>query len=188
MSRNNSQDGKMALLVALTGMFLYLTFSKSGRKLAASTGEYIMDLSDSALNVIKQFEGFSPKPYPDAQGFSIGYGHFIKPGESFTTITRDQAASLLRHDASIAAEAVKRLVKVPLNQNQFDALTSFVYNVGAEAFKNSTMLKKLNAGNYSEAAEQFSIWNKATIPGQGKTIIAALVDRRSNERDLFLSA
>lgn len=182
------ENTKIILLIGLSSVFAFLVFSKSGKRLAERAGEYIMELSDNALNVIERFEGFSPKPYPDAQGFSIGYGHFIKPGESFTTITRDHARDLLRNDAIIAANAVKTFVKVPLTQNQFDALTSFVYNVGVNAFKTSTLLRKLNAGNYSEAAEQFSIWNKATVPGMGKIVVSALTNRRSGERELFLTA
>lgn len=182
------QNTKIILLLGLSGIFAFLVFSKSGKRLAERAGVYIMELSDSALNVIKKFEGFSSKPYPDAQGFSIGYGHFILPHEKFTSITRDQASALLRKDAMIAADAVQRLVKVTLTQNQFDALTSLVYNIGVEAFKNSTLLKKLNAGNYSEAAEQFSVWNKATVPGMGKIIVSALSNRRSDERELFLTA
>ena len=142
-----------------------------------------MDFSDKGLDNIKRFEGFSPVPYKDAQGFSIGYGHFIKPGENLTAVSEGQARILLKQDAAIASAAVKNSVKVPLTQNQFDALVSLSYNIGITAFRNSTLLQKLNAGDYSAAADQFARWNRS----QGEQI-AALDRRRASERELFLTA
>lgn len=171
------------LLFGLIAGFVYLSMTKSGREAAAKAGEFIMNLSNNALNVIKRFEGFSATPYPDAQGFSIGYGHFIKPGESFTEISEEQATELLRQDAANAAAAVRDAVTVPLTQNQFDALTSLSYNIGVTAFRNSSLVKKLNAGDYSAAAAQFAVWNKS----QGK-VLPVLVSRRSDEQSLFMTA
>lgn len=183
-----NDNTKLAILFGLSAFLAYLVFTKSGKSLAQKAGEYIMNLSENAIDVIRRFEGFSDKPYPDAQGYSIGYGHFIKPGEKFTTLTEAQARALLRDDAGIAAATVKNSVTVPLTQNQFDALTSLVYNIGATAFRNSTLLKKLNAGDYSAAAQQFDVWNKATVPGMGKIVVSALVQRRADEKELFLTA
>lgn len=174
--------GKAWILAGLVGVLGYLTLTRSGRELAAKTGVSIMDFSDNGIEVIKRFEGFSAVPYKDAQGFSIGYGHFIKPGENFTAVSEAQARTLLKQDAAIANAAVKNSVKVPLTQNQHDALVSLTYNIGITAFRNSTLLKKLNAGDYSGAALQFARWDKS----QGE-VIAALSRRRANEQQLFLA-
>lgn len=176
-------SGKAWLLAGLVSVLAFLTLTKTGRDLAAKTGEGIMNLSGNALDVIERFEGFSQVPYKDAQGYSIGYGHFILPGENLTAITKGQARELLEQDAAIAEAEVKTSVKVPLTQNQFDALVSLTYNIGITAFRNSTLLKKLNAGDYTGAAEQFTRWNKS----QGETL-AALTARRADEQELFLTA
>lgn len=175
--------GKVWLLAGLLSVLAYLTLTKSGREMAAETGTAIMNFSDNGLEVIKRFEGFSPLPYRDAQGFSIGYGHFIKPGENLTAVTEAQARILLKQDAAIAAAAVKNSVKVPLTQNQFDALVSLTYNIGITAFRNSTLLKKLNAGDYSGAAAQFARWNQS----QGE-VLAVLSRRRADEQQIFMTA
>lgn len=88
----------------------------------------------------------------------------------------------MKNDLMIHCNNVEKLVIVPLNQNQFDALVSFEYNIGYNAFKTSTLLKLLNQKKYKEAAEQFLVWNK----GGGK-ILAGLVRRREKEKALFLS-
>lgn len=174
-------------LIALLG---WLTLTGRGRTVARMIGGKIVELSTAGLDKLKHEEGFSPVPYPDAQGFSIGYGHFILPHEKDTLkrITEDQGRELLRRDTLIASNAVKRLVKVPLTQNQFDALVSFVYNVGEGAFSKSTLLRQLNAKNYAAAANQFPIWNKMTTPAGTKVVVAALDKRRANEQLLFMSA
>lgn len=175
--------GKVLALAGLLAALAYLTLTKSGRDVAAQIGESIMKFSDNGLEVIKRFEGFSPVPYQDAQGWSIGYGHFIKPDEILTAVSESQAADLLKQDAAIASAAVSNSVSVDLTQNQFDALVSLTYNIGVTAFRNSTLLKKLNAGDYSGAAAQFARWNKS----QGE-VLAALTSRRANEQALFLTA
>ncbi len=172
-----------AALVLMLGLLGWLTLFESGKDFAKMIGDKIMEFSDNGIDAIKRFEGFSPVPYPDAQGFSIGYGHFILPGENLTKIDRAQAETLLRQDARTASDAVNQFVGVPLTQNQFDALVSFAYNVGVTAFKKSTLLRELNAGNYTSAAAQFARWNKS----QGATL-AALTQRRAAEARLFLTA
>ena len=119
----------------------------------------------------------------DEGGIStIGWGTTkgVKMGD---TITRDEADRLLLEDAQRFADHVKALVKVPLNQNQTDALVSFVYNVGPAAFGKSTMLKLINQGLLEDAANQFVRWNRA-----GDQVLAGLTRRRMAERDLFLRA
>jgi lysozyme len=142
-----------------------------------------MTLSAAGLDAIARREGFSAKRYRDADGYSIGYGHFIKVGESFAEpMEQTTARMLLLHDSNTAADAVRAYVNVPLSQNEFDALVSFVYNVGAGAFRTSTLLRLLNAGDYSGAAAQFDRWNKS----QGD-ILPALIARREQEKNQFLA-
>ena len=137
--------------------------------------------SDRGLNLIKQFEGFSAKPYVCAGGrWTIGYCHVILPDETFTEITEDEAIVLLSRDVMEAEGAVDILVKVPLNQNQFDALVSFVYNLGSGNLKSSTLLKLLNASDYDGAAKQFDRWVYA-----GGRQLLGLIARRKAEEDLF---
>ncbi|MGH2412338.1 MAG: lysozyme, partial [Microcystaceae cyanobacterium] len=120
--------------------------------------------------------------YLDSVGVpTIGYGHThgVYLG---MIVTRAQAEDFLKQDLSEAESAASQLVKVPLNDNQFSALVSFVFNLGAGALAQSTLLRELNAGNYTEAAEQFLRWTRA-----GGQQLAGLVRRRHTERALFLS-
>jgi len=142
-----------------------------------------MRISQAGIDLIKQCEGVRLHVYKDAVGkATIGVGHLIRPGESFTTITEAEAEDLLRQDVSAAERAISGLVKVGLSQNQFDALVCFVFNVGANAFKNSTMLRMLNERQYAGAAAQFGRWTKA-----GGREFEGLVTRRAAERELFLT-
>lgn len=135
---------------------------------------------------IAKMEGKRLQPYPDAGGYSIGFGHHIRPGENFSGgIDNATAIRLLAEDTRDATQAVLKLVKVPLNQNQLAALTDFVYNVGATKFSSSTLLKKLNAGDYGGAADQFERWNK--MVGQGGYVTSdALTQRRLGDKSMFL--
>ena len=142
-----------------------------------------MKPSERGLALIRQFEGLRLSAYKCPAGVStIGYGTTkgVKMGQ---TITRDEADRMLAEDAQRFADRVAALVKVPLSQNQIDALTSFVYNVGPTAFANSTLLRVLNAGLYKDASDQFLRWNKAA-----NNVIAGLTRRRIAERELFLRA
>lgn len=144
-----------------------------------------MKMSSTGLDLVKSFEGLYLKAYKCPAGvWTIGYGHTGKTfGKNITsgmTITKTQATKLLADDMKVFEKGVKALVKVPLNQNQFDALVSFSFNCGLGNLKSSTLLKKLNAGKYSEAAEQFLVWNKAA----GK-VLAGLTRRRKEEKKLF---
>jgi len=140
-----------------------------------------MQTSDAGLAQLGRIEGFSPVPYPDASGFSIGFGHFIQAGESFdTSITEPEARALLADDVRIAEDAINSLVDVQLTQQQFDSLVSLVYNIGAGAFRHSTLLARLNEGDAAGAAAQFAVWNKSN-----GGVIPALVNRRQREAALF---
>lgn len=149
---------------------------------AAAVGGAAMTqrLSYAGLQRLKQEEGFSHTPYPDHKGYSIGYGHLIRPGESLTYVTREQGEELLLQDVTWAEDAVSAAVQVPLSVNQFDALVLFAYNVGAPAFRASTLVRLLNAGDYAGAAAQFPRWVYAS--GQ---VNQTLVARRDRERALF---
>lgn len=117
-----------------------------------------------AIKLLKKFEqgpggSFASKVYQCSSGENtIGYGHVVLPHEHFETITEEEAEELLKKDIAIAEDAINRYVKVPLTQNRFDALVSFVFNVGVKAFKESTLLKKLNQGLYDEIDEELAKW------------------------------
>lgn len=142
-----------------------------------------MKTSEAGLKFIAQEEGTVLHVYLDPVGIpTIGVGHVLRPGESFPNgITKEQALQLLAQDVRIAEQAVLSNTKVPLNQNQFDALVSFVFNCGGGAYKTSTMLKKLNAGDYEGAANELPRW----VYASGKKL-PGLVARRNRERALFL--
>lgn len=137
-------------------------------------------LSAAGLGALADMEGFSATPYADFKGYSIGHGHLIRAGESLSYVTREQAAELLAGDVGDAERAVRTAVSVELSQGQFDALTLLAYNIGASAFRHSTLVRKLNAGDVAGAAAEFPRWNMA-----GGQVLSALVDRRAREREIF---
>ncbi|WP_342622623.1 lysozyme [Pseudomonas alkylphenolica] len=142
-----------------------------------------MRTSQRGLSLIKSFEGLRLLAYRDAVGvWTIGYGatRGVKAGMS---ITKEQAERMLINDVQRFEPEVERLVKVPLTSNQWDALVSFTYNLGAANLESSTLLRLLNADDYAGAAEQFPRWNKA-----GGKVLPGLVRRREAERVLFLEA
>lgn len=139
--------------------------------------------NQAGVDLIKGFEGLRLAPYKDPVGLlTVGYGHLVKPGEQFGTLTEAEAEDLLRNDLRDAESAVERLVKVPLTDNQHAALVSFTFNCGGGNLEKSTLLKKLNAKDYAGAGFEFLKWNKA-----GGKILAGLVRRRRAEMELFLS-
>lgn len=146
-----------------------------------------MKTSERGVELIKRFEGLELEAYQDIAGvWTIGYGHTgadVKPG---MTITEREAEALLRKDLGPREDAVNRLTSVPLNQNEFDALVSFVYNVGADAFRKSTARKRLNRGDRVGAAEALTWWNKATVAGVLREV-TGLTRRRAAEKALFLT-
>ncbi|MBS1532894.1 MAG: lysozyme [Bacteroidetes bacterium] len=153
-----------------------------------------MKLSNQGINVIKNFEGLSLAAYRDVAGvWTIGYGSTryhdgrpVKPGDKLAN--EQQASALFSNTLGQYQDAVNQYVKVPLTQNQFDALVSFTYNLGTGALKESTLLKKLNEKDYAGAADQFLVWDKITHPKTGEKVVCQiLVDRREEERGLSLS-
>jgi lysozyme len=136
-------------------------------------------------NLIKEFEGFRAVAYVCPAGIvTVGYGTTKIQGvpvQLGSKVTTEEADVFLEQDLKLFEDTVNQNVLVELTQNQFDALVAFVYNVGAGNFRKSTLLKKLNEGKLSEAAEQFLKWDKA-----GGKKLAGLTRRRKAERELFL--
>ena len=146
-----------------------------------------MQTSEKGISLIKQFEGCKLTAYQDSVGvWTIGYGWTQpvdgKPIRAGMTIKQETAERLLKTGLVSYESDVSRLVKVGLNQGQFDALVSFTYNLGARSLSTSTLLRKLNAGDYAGAADEFLRWNKA-----GGKVLNGLTRRREAERALFLS-
>jgi lysozyme len=173
-----SADFRYALQFALPspdekGAFSYPANSPNARR----------HISQRGLALLKQFEGLKLTAYRDIGGkLTIGYGHLIRPGETYQTITQAQADKLLRQDVKLAEAIVKRQVKVPLNQNQYDALVSFIYNIGEGHFRRSTLLKELNQRDYASAAEELLRWKHVKgVESRG------LLRRRQTEKALFLA-
>jgi len=155
----------------------------------AAIGQTATAPSAAGLRFIGRFEGFSGNLYDDPAGnCTIGFGHLVhlgrtngsEPPELCAGITRRKALELLRADASQAAEAVRTHVTLPLTQPQFDALVSFTYNVGPEAFAGSTLLRLLNAGDRGAVPAQLLRWTRA----EGRPL-PGLVRRRAAEARLF---
>lgn len=142
--------------------------------------------SEVGKNLIKEFEGFRAKAYLCPAGvWTVGYGttriNGHKVSES-TQITTEEADVFLEQDLKVFEDAINKHVDVELTQNQFDALVAFVYNVGIGNFQSSTLLKKLNSGDYEGASQQLLRWDKA----KGKKL-AGLTRRRKAEQKLFLA-
>lgn len=141
-----------------------------------------MKLSDKGLSLIEEFEGVELKAYLDiGKVLTIGYGHTKNVKEGMV-ITKEEARELLKQDVEYFENQVLELVKVPITQGIFDALVSFVFNVGENAFANSTLLRFLNQGFYAKAGDQLLKWCKVN----GKEILG-LKRRREAERKLFYS-
>lgn len=146
-----------------------------------------MQTSDKGITLIKEFEGCNLTAYQDSVGvWTIGYG-WTQPVDGKTiragmTIKQETAERLLKTGLVSYESDVSRLVKVGLTQGQFDALVSFTYNLGTRSLSTSTLLRKLNAGDYAGAANEFPRWNKA-----GGKVLSGLSRRREAERALFLS-
>jgi lysozyme len=144
-------------------------------------------VSERGLELIQSFEGLRLEAYDDGGGvWTIGYGTTRYPDSGKTvmegeTISQAQAEEYFAADVDDFAADVGRLVHVPLSQQQFDACCSLAYNIGSGAFAKSTLLQKLNAGDYYGAADEFLRWNK-----DGGVVNPGLVNRRKFERALFL--
>lgn len=150
-----------------------------------------MKTSSEGRALIERREGVRLSAYKDSAGIlTIGVGHTSAAGSpkvvAGVKITAQEARDILTRDLAIFEKAVNEAVRVPLNLNEFDALVSFAFNVGAGAFKGSTLLKRLNAGDRQAAADQFLVWNKITVNGQ-KQELKGLTTRRQDERKQFLA-
>lgn len=143
-----------------------------------------MQISFNGIMLLQDLEGFRDKAYQDSAGvWTIGFGSTrmngipVKEGD---TCTKQEAEHQLYSDLSWAQTCVNQNVHVALRQNQFDALVCFVYNIGADAFQKSTLLKMLNLQCYDLAASEFDRWNRA-----GGKVIPGLVNRRAKEKAVF---
>ena len=145
-----------------------------------------MNTSTNGINLIKQLEGEKLTAYRDSKGvWTIGVGH-TRTAKAGMEITTQESSRLLKADLKDAENAVNRLVKLTLNQNQFDALVSLVFNIGSGNFQKSTLLRKLNVKDLRGASLQFATWNKIRL--NGKLIpLKGLTRRREVERQLFVS-
>lgn len=144
--------------------------------------------SENCYKLIKKYEGFSSKPYKCPAGIpTIGYGStFYLNGNKVTMkdtpISEEVALSILFSAVEDFSKKVEKLLKVPVNQNQFDALVDFSYNLGIGNFQKSTLLKLINNKDFIGASKQFKKWNKSN----GK-VLNGLTNRRKEEEVLFLS-
>ena len=139
-----------------------------------------MKLGERGTEILKYFEGCKLTAYQDSVGvWTIGYGH-TKGVFDGMTITQEEAEQMLLTEHEEYEGYIENMVTVPLTQNQFDALVVWIYNLGPTNFKNSTLLKELNAGNYNAAGQEITRWNKA-----GGKVLAGLVKRREAEAELF---
>lgn len=142
-----------------------------------------MKISQKGIKLIQDFEGLALKAYKDPIGvWTWGYGSTGPHVTPDKVGTKEEAEQLLKKDLERFEKGVSDLVKVPLNQNQFDSLVSFSFNLGLSNLKSSTLLKKLNASDYQGAADEILRWNRA-----GGKVLNGLTRRRIAERDLFLS-
>ena len=152
-----------------------------------------MNVSDAAIEMLKSIEGSESNMYLDPVGLpTIGVGHLLTKDELssgrldslgvpwYNGLTDDEVSDLLGHDLDSSASAVSSLVSVSLTQNQFDALVSFVFNIGTSAFEKSTLLRNLNAGGYATVPDQMRRW----VYSRGK-ILGGLVTRREKEIALW---
>ena len=147
----------------------------------------MMQISKDGLDVICRYEGFSPIIYMCPAGYpTIGYGHLVTEAnkEQFLDgIDEDEGLELLRADVATAERAVRRWIKVPLTQGQFDALVSFTFNLGGGALQRSTLRRKVNRQDHAEVPAEFMKWVWA-----GGKKLRGLVKRRQAEAKLYAQA
>ena len=146
-----------------------------------------MKLNPAGLDLIKKYEGFRSRAYRDAVGiWTIGYGHTSMAGPPhvlpFLKISHQQGEQILARDVERFARKIRPLIRVKLNDNQFSALVSFAYNVGIGGFRRSSVLKRINAGQFDAVPHRLSLWVKA-----GGRTLKGLVRRRAAEGELFLT-
>jgi len=166
------------VLMWILGIFAAIHFTDRFTQIE----ENVMAIAKSTLDFITKEEGARNKAYKDSKGlWTIGVGHLIKTDEDYlltATLTNEQVEELLKSDLKWCSEAVETSVKVPLTQNQYDALYSLCFNIGGTNFAKSTVVKKINANDMQGAADAILMWNKPDV----------LINRRKRERALFLGA
>jgi GH24 family phage-related lysozyme (muramidase) len=143
-----------------------------------------MNISQAGIDLIKSFEGLvlhAYKPVSSERYFTIGYGHYGSDVKQGQVITQQRAEEYLKQDLQKFVYGVNQLVKVSVNQNQFDALVSFAYNCGVGALRTSDLLTKLNKSDFVGASKEFDRWVHA-----GGKVLQGLVNRRNKEKVLFL--
>jgi len=178
-----TKNKKVALVATI--IILYMLRKKIASALNSTA---FGTISDKLFNVISSFEGFYAVPYWDRTGYSVGYGSQFnwdqnRPVLKTDIVDKATAKKWLLLEAQQDFNWVKSKVKVPLNDNQILALSSFAYNVGKGAFANSTLLELLNSGaNINIVADQFDRWVTS-----GGVVNKGLVNRRKAEKQLFLS-
>jgi lysozyme len=140
-----------------------------------------MKTSINGINLVKKHEGLKLVSYKDQGGvLTIGYGHTGPDVHQYTVWTQAQADEALAKDLEFAEHAIETLVTSSVNQNQFDALVDFIYNLGAGNFQSSTLLKLINVHQYEAASQQFSHWDYCNhVENKG------LLTRRIDEATLF---
>ncbi|UNE48020.1 lysozyme [Aquisalinus flavus] len=144
----------------------------------------VLEVNEAAIELIMTNEGLELEPYQFGGAWYIGYGHG-RTAKPDMKITPEDALTLLREDLRDFEDAVRRLVKVPLTENQFSALVSFVYNCGEGTFSRSSILRHINNGEMEKAADALLLYTKAQI-GEEKRELRSLVKRRQGERRIFL--
>jgi lysozyme len=168
----------IAVLLWLLGIMAVIHFTDKYTQIE----ENVMAIAKSTLSFITKEEGLRNKAYKDSKGlWTIGVGHLIKPDEQHlltATLTDEQVEELLQSDLKWCQDAVDNGVKVPLTQNQYDALYSLCFNIGETNFRKSTVLRKINENDLKGAADAILMWNKPEV----------LINRRKRERALFLGA
>lgn len=141
-----------------------------------------MKTSSSAVHLIKEFEGFRSKAYTCPGGYkTIGFGHVLRSDDNLAYIDENEAEKLLEQDLKIAEISVIRNIAVDLTQGQFDALTSFSFNLGSAALQRSTLRQKVNRLEHEEVPREFLRWVYA-----GGIVMPGLVRRREAEVNLYL--
>ena len=167
-------------MLGAAGVLLVLSRTEGGRSI-------VQKITAAGIEALAKLEGFSATAYNDPPGsdkWSIGFGHQIKPGEEAymsNEITVEEGRRLLAQDTQIAQDAVRRHITWPLTEAQFDALTSFVYNIGESQFVVGTVPTKINAGNLKLAGETMKQYINA-----GGAVNAGLVKRRAQEAAVFM--
>lgn len=141
-----------------------------------------MKTGNNGIELIKRFEGFYQDAYLcPANIWTQGYGHTKGIHKNSPRIDEEQAEAFLKEDLQVCESAVARLINIEINQNMFDALVSFVFNLGSGALQRSTLRQKITRYDYEGAANEFTRWNKA-----GGKVLRGLTLRRLAEKELFL--